>query len=261
MGRIDINFRPAVPVFDANVALGRRHDRRVPVDTATGTIEEMDRVGVQRALVFSPHAAAYDAREGNQMLLDLAESQPRLVPQFCCNPTYDDLDSFAREVRTAGVRSIRLLPTLHNYPFEEWILEHWLNWASTERIPIWIPVMYETVLHPGRPIDASQLYHTLKARPDVVVVLSEVFWDNYSWVMPLLGRLKNVYIEISRFFIGDAVGRLMRTVGDQRILYGSRFPDSAMGPQLYNLHHNDLGRESLAAICSGNLDRLLGGLW
>jgi hypothetical protein len=31
-----------------------------------------------------------------------------------------------------------------------------------------------------------------------------------------------------------------------------------MGNQLYNLHRNDLSDNNLAAICAGNLDRLLG---
>ena len=38
MGKVDLNFMPNVPVFDANAALGRRHDKRVNVDTVEGTI-------------------------------------------------------------------------------------------------------------------------------------------------------------------------------------------------------------------------------
>ena len=51
MGQVDLDFKPAVPVFDANAALGRRHDKRVAVDTADGVIEVMDEAGVERALV------------------------------------------------------------------------------------------------------------------------------------------------------------------------------------------------------------------
>ena len=45
MGRIDLDFKPAVPVFDANMALGRRHNRRQSVDTAADTLAEMNRGG------------------------------------------------------------------------------------------------------------------------------------------------------------------------------------------------------------------------
>ena len=54
MSVAETDFRPFVKVFDANVALGRRHDRRVTIDTARDTLTEMDRVGVQQALVYIP---------------------------------------------------------------------------------------------------------------------------------------------------------------------------------------------------------------
>ena len=58
-----------MPVFDADVALGRRHDRRVAVDSVEGTLEEMDRSGVDRAHVYAPHAAGYDSTHGNELLV------------------------------------------------------------------------------------------------------------------------------------------------------------------------------------------------
>ena len=64
MGQVDFEFRPDVPVFDADVALGRRHDRRVAVDSVEGTLEAMDRAGVDRAHVYAPHAAGYDSTHG-----------------------------------------------------------------------------------------------------------------------------------------------------------------------------------------------------
>ena len=67
VGQVNLRFKPTVPVFDANVSLGRRHNRRVAVDTAEGTLRAMDRAGIDRALVYSPHAAAYDSRDGNAL--------------------------------------------------------------------------------------------------------------------------------------------------------------------------------------------------
>ena len=43
----------------------------------------------------------------------------------------------------------------------------------------------------------------------------------------------------------------------ERVLFGSRFPDSPMAPQLYNLERSGLEHSALEAICAGNLDRLL----
>ncbi len=259
MGNVDLEFTPTVPVFDADVAFGRRHDKRVAVDSVERTIEEMDRAGVGRALVYAPHAAIFDSMEGNESLVEQTRGEPRLVPQFVCNPAVDDLDAFVQRARDAGVLSVRMLPMQHDYPFREWVVGPWLDWAASEGTSIWLPTAFESSFYGERTVDASQLHETLKAWPNVTAVLSEVRYADYNWTMPLLRSLPNVHIEVSRFLIVDGIGRLMRTVGDSRILYGSRFPDSHMAPQLYNLHHNVLSRESLEAICAGNLERLLGG--
>ena len=249
MGQIDLNFKPTVPVFDANLALGRRHDRRVREATVEGTLRAMDRAGVDRALAYSPYAASFDSREGNEMLLEMIQGQPSLVPQYVCNASFDDLGSFAADVKEHGVRSIRMFPMLHQYPFREWVVNPWLDWLSAEQIPLWMP---------AEQVDPSMLHDALKDHPNISVVLSEVHYRQVSWALPLLRSLPNVFIEISRFFIADVIARLIDAVGDQRILYGSRFPDSPMASHLYNLHRCDLSDASLRSICSGNLERLLG---
>ena len=248
MGQVDLDFKPTVPVFDANVALGRRHDRRVPSDTLEGTLEAMDRAGVGRAVVYSPHAANFDSQDGNQLLQQTVQGEPSLVPQYVCTPAADDLDEFATQVKERGVRSVRMFPRLHNYPFRDWIVKPWLSWLAVEGLPLWIPIDQ---------FDPSELHDTIKEHPDVSVVLSELHYSQMTWVMPLLRSLPNVHVEISRFLITDGVARLIDAAGEERILFGSRFPDSPMAPQLYNLHRCNLSTATLAAICSGNLQRLL----
>ena len=262
MGRVDLDFMPAVPVFDANVALGRRHNRRQSVDTAAATIAEMDRTGVERALVYAPHAAAYDSLQGNSYLLESIAGFPRLVPQFACNPTFDHMDEFAAELAAHGVRSIRLLPKMHNYPFRDWVVGPWLEWAAEEAIPVWMPVNYGI---PARredldstQLDPEALHDTLKAHPRVRVVLCEAQIRHVPWVLPLLRSVPNIHVEISRFVITDGIALLLETVGVERVIYGSRYPDSPMAAQLYSLHRSGLSEDNLRAVCSANLDRLLG---
>ena len=259
MGQVDLHFEPTVPVFDANVALGRRHNRRVAVDTAEGTLRAMDRAGIDRALVYSPHAAAYDSRDGNALLLELIEAEPRLVPQFACNPAFDEVDTLRAAVADRGVRSVRMFPVLHRYPFRDWVVKQWLDWLARDQIPLWLPMNYDTnrAAESGD-IDPSQMHDTLARHPDVPVVLTEVYYQIIGWILPFLRSLPNVYVEISKLVNTDGIAKLMDAVGDQRILYGSAFPDSAMAPQLYTLHRCGLSESSLRAICSGNLERLLG---
>ena len=105
MGKVELDFRPSVPVLDANVSLGRRHDRAVAVDTVEGVRREMDRAGIGRALVYAPHAATYDSVEGNSMLMESVRGRDDFVPQFVCNPAFDDLEQ-GRGARGGGGRHV-----------------------------------------------------------------------------------------------------------------------------------------------------------
>ena len=248
MGNVNLNFKPSVPVFDANVVLGRRHDRRAVVDTVAGTKEAMRKSGIERALVYSPHAVHFDTMVGNQLLLEMIQDESGLVPQFVANPATDDLESFAATLLKHEVSSVRLLPEEHRYPFRDWVVGPWLDRMEAENIPVWIPV---------EQTDPPTLHDTIKAHAGLTVVATELHYSHVPWAMPLLRSLPNLSVEISRFVIADGVARLMDTVGEERILFGSRFPDSSMGHQLYNLHRSGLTEGALAAICAGNLDRLL----
>jgi predicted TIM-barrel fold metal-dependent hydrolase len=207
----------------------------------------MSRAGVDRALVYSTRTLS-DAREGNQVLLEATGNFTRLVPQFVCNPATDRLDDFATEVSDRQVCSIRMFPAHHSYPFRDWAVESWLEWLASERLPLWIG---------ADEFDPSALHDTLKHRPDVTVVLCEVHYIHAPWATLLLKSLPNLYVELSCVVGSGGIATLLETIGEERVLYGSRFPDSPMAPQLYNLHRSELSEASLRAICSGNLDRLL----
>jgi predicted TIM-barrel fold metal-dependent hydrolase len=256
LGKIDLHFQPAVPVFDANASLGRRHDRRVAVDTTEGMLEAMDAAGVDRAVVYAPHAAGYDSREGNALLLEQIGDESRLVPQFVFNPTWDELEQFAALVEKHDVRSVRMVPALHRYPFRDWVVKPWLDWLGEAGIPVWLPVLYD-FLGTQYEIKPSEVYETLSAHPDVTAVLSEVQYHTMSWAMPLLRGLPNLHVEISRLANTDGLDRLEAAVGFERIMFGSRFPDAAISPLLYYLHYAGLSDDTLKDTCSRNVERLL----
>lgn len=249
MGEVDLEFKPLVPVFDANVALGRRHDKRVVSDTTEGLFKAMDNSGVDRAVVYSPHAEHFDIFEGNRQLAELTIKHPNLFPQFVANPATENISEFITEINKYDVTSVRLSPKEHRYPLTEWIVADWIDWFESVNMPVWIPVDFA---------EPTQIFDIALNRPGLKIVLAEVHYIHVPWVMPLLSRLSNISIEISRFVIGDGIARLVNLVGQDRIIFGSRFPESSMGQQIYNLHHNNLNLSELSAICSDNVESLLG---
>ena len=248
MGQVDLHFRPSVAVFDANMALGRRHDRPVRSHTAQGALAAMDMAGVQRAVVYSQHAVEFDGPQGNELLIELTVGEPRFAPQFVVNPAFDKMETFAESVQAHDVRSVRMAPKPHDYPFRDWVVGPWMGWLAETGMPLW--------LHAGQ-IDPSEVHDTLRDNPRVQAVLSEVHYSHTNWALPLLAALPNLNVEYSRFVNLWGIETLLDTVGEGRLMFGSRFPDSPISPQLYQLHRYGLGESSLTAICSGNLERLL----
>ena len=248
MANVDLNFKSSVPAFDANVSIGRNMDRRAVKDSISDLIGAMDFCGVDRALIHSPYAIECDSIYGNQDIVDITDGNDRLVPQFVANPGTDDFESFESIVAREGVKSVRFHPDAHHYPLVEWVVGSWFDWLRSVSIPLWIP---------ASGVDPTELHDSIADHPELSFVLCEVHYTHVPWLIPLLKSLSNVYTEISRFVIADGVKRLIDCVGVHRVLFGSRFPESSMGHQLYNLHRNGLSDADLEAICKGNLDRLL----
>ncbi len=260
MGNVDFDFKPSVPVLDSNMSLGRRHDKPVNVDSVEGVRSEMERAGIGRGLVYAPHAAIFDSGEGNRTLIETVRSSDELLPQFVCNPSFDDLSEFAAHVDSEGVRSIRIFPGLHNYPFRPWVIGPWLDWLAETGIPVWLPVEFELIgpIPSTNPVDPRDIYDTLSQRPEIKAVLSEAKYNDSSWALPLVRSLPNLNFEISRFVPGGGITSVIEAIGPERMLFGSRFPDFALSPHLFSLHRSGLSEDALKAICAGNAERLLG---
>ena len=86
------------------------------------------------------------------------------------------------------MRAVRMLPMLHHYPFRPWVVGEWLTWLAARRIPLWLPMSYETnwLDGDGAELDSHAVYETVSEFSDLAVVLSEVHYRQASWAPPLL---------------------------------------------------------------------------
>ena len=104
---------------------------------------------------------------------------------------------------------------------------------------------------------ADQIGATLGQYPQLRTVLVGAHYMHAMAVKPLLRRLPNAHIELSRYEKLGGVEELRDEFGAERLLYGSYYPRYAMGPILYYLHTADFSTDELAAVCAGNLERIL----
>ena len=248
-----LGFRARVPVIDANVGVGNQRDDINPVQTADELLEEMDRHGVSRAIVYHRMGEARSATEGNERLEDFIGGREDLAPQWVVDSWPDSLQQ-ARDYHAAGrVTSLRIHDTTTaGVPLTDWIYGDLLSWASSERIPLWVSMADNNI---------PSLIALLQSFPELDTVLVGAHQMHASSVRPALRALPRARLELSRYETMAQIEPIKEEFGIERLIYGSYYPRYAMGPMLYSLHLQEFTEEELALVCAGNANALLGGQW
>jgi len=248
-----LQFRPRIPIFDANIRVGDLREEPSPCRNRADLLAEMDRHGVERALIYHAQAETVSPIAGNVDLEDWLADDGRLYPQWLAMPTADSLAQIQRLHNQGRVRSVRLYNTNTQpapLPFRPWAYDRLLSWLSQRRVPLWISLP---------DLDLDHAVTTLQAYPDLVSVLVGAHYVHALWVRPLLRLLPNAYLELSRYEPIGEIEALRDEFGAQRLIYGSWYDRYAMGPMLFYLHHTNLSQNELAQVCAGNLERILEG--
>jgi predicted TIM-barrel fold metal-dependent hydrolase len=245
-----LSFKPRVPVFDANVRVGDLSGQPAPFRDRAALLAELDRHGVARAVIYHALTEEISPGDGNRLLEPWLDADDRLVPQWSVLPTAASLAQVQALHGQGRVSSVRLHDTrVAGLPFRPWAYDPLLAWLSAQRLPLWIPL-------PSA--DADELVTTLQVYPDLVTVLVGAHYVHQLLVRPLLARLPNAHLELSRYEPIGEIEALRDEFGAHRLVYGSWYWQYAMGPMLFYLHHTDLNDEELARVCAGNLERILG---
>ena len=245
-----LDFPPRAPVFDANIGVGHRHDRVSPFADADQLRAQMQHHGVDRALIYHVQGEAISAVEGNETLQHWAGAHACFSLQWVVNPSRACREQLAALHREGRVNSVRLHSTTESrIPFADWIYGDLLAWLERENIPLWVSLA---------DTPTTEVANALGGYPDLRTVLVGAHYVHALAVVPLLRRLPRAHLELSRYEKLCGVEELRDEFGIERLLYGSYYPRYAMGPILYYLHHAGLSPAELAAVCAGNLERLLG---
>jgi predicted TIM-barrel fold metal-dependent hydrolase len=242
--------------FDCNAFFGLPAHQRplAPVATAEQLLREMDRCGVDRALVW--HIAQHDAsvQAGNRLLAEAIRHHPRLRGCWCILPAHTGEQPppavFFRHMREAHIGSVRIFPATHRYLANRLSLAEWLEPMVEQRIPLLVSVK--------RGMEWRDVYALLADFPELTcVVCDHGSWGMDRYFRPLLERYPRVHIDISQYFLDGGLEALVADVGASRLLFGSGFPESYLGGMMLALRHARLPDEAKVAIASGNLERLL----
>ena len=258
----ELSFKAQIPVIDANVGVGHCNFRPAPVDTPDELLAELNRHGVERAVIHHQHGEALSAVTGNECLYEWLEGHEDVfIPQWMASPEPDCLVQL-QELRSAGkLNNVRIHDSgAARIPFVDWVYGDLFEWLQQERIPVWISLhdTWDPTWTARASTPVTEVMGMRRAFPDLVMVLLGAHYVHSFYVRPFL-KLPNTYLELSRYEVLREFEALVSEFGPERLLYGSFYPRLAMGPILYYMHSVGFDETALRTMCAGNLERILEG--
>ena len=180
---------------------------------------------------------------GNDLALAAAghHAGVRVYPVATLNPVqYLDWQSELERVLSAGVVAIRLLPEIHSEAFRA------MASAVRGRCPLVVPM--------SKFGDAT----AIGSLTDTSVVLVGAHYTNLGDCLAALERWPHLFLETSRLAQYRGVETVVRSVGAQRLLFGSGAPSRPIQAALNAVLSADIADDDKRLILAGNAQRLFG---
>jgi predicted TIM-barrel fold metal-dependent hydrolase len=240
--------------FDCNCMIGRFSQPLPGQFWDVDSLErEMDRCGTARALVFHSLGKELDPATGNAALMRELAGRTRLAPCWVVMPPdtgeMPPPHTLCAEMRSRGVRAVRLFPTIHNFSLAEWCARDLFAALAHHHIPVFVD-------HTETNWDA--IHAVCEAHPGLPLVLLRVNYRSHRFLYPLLARHRNLHLEIGLFVAHDALAECARRHGAERLLFGSAMPHFAPGGPMASIAYAGISAAEKSLIAGGNLRRLLG---
>ena len=241
-------------LFDANGRFGRSATGESEFPTIQARLQEMDRLGISRSLVWNIEATQHQALASNATLLEEIERTPgareRIVPGLVISGLMayerDGVAALRRQMLASGSRALRFHSVFGRLTLCQ--LEPVIN--EIRDLQPFIVLRHDTV-PPADILDFAARY------PDIPLVLTEVSWGPCITVYDLMRQRPNILLDISWLHTFNAIELVTKEFGAERVVFGTGY-QSQNGAAIAALARAAITPEERRLIAHGNLDRLTG---
>lgn len=244
--------------FDANVRLGSPMNGGLQYAAdVPALLQEMDRNGVESALVRAMNTAEAGALYANGFVAEAlaGDGSGRLHGVWTWLPAQTgEMPSGTAlfgQLAAGRFRAVQLLPVAHGWVVSAWTLGAFMGEAAACRLPVVLN------LTDYRDWDAVYALVTAYPRNRYVFQTTGLLWGSDRYFRPLLEQCPGFHVDLSCYWIPEGIAELVRSYGDERLLYGSGYPQYTQGSMMLALRHADIPALSKQRLAGGNLRRLL----
>ena len=260
MGPEDIRF------FDCNAMIGRWN---TPVNgrhlTPQTLLAEMDRAGIEEALVYHAVSRQYAPTVGNSLLDEELAPFYRLHPSWAALPHWagdmPEPRTLASNMLAAGVRAARMFPGEplrydHRVFMAEWVVGELLSELDANRIPLFLDFDLGLLGDP----DWQMIHDLCRSHPDLPVVLNQIAYGRDRALAPLFNECPNLRCDLTAFTSLGWIEAFCQRFGAERLLFGTGVPFWVPAAVVSAVRYARISWEEKALIAGDNLRRLLEGV-
>ncbi len=215
-------------------------------------LAEMDRAGIERALVRHAWSLEWDAVEGNNAMLGVAANEERISPCLAAlPPATRELPpprEWAKAIAEVG-GAVRLFPKEHQYLLNDDTVGPLLDALGEEHVPV--------LVHIGE-TDWGQLGTLLAQYPAVNFIVLGVYYRVDRYMYPLLERYGNLHVESGTYGPHRGIEAVCERFGAERLIFGTNLPELEVGGSISMVTYANVSDEEKQLIAGGNLSKLLG---
>ncbi len=253
-------------IVDVNVNLARWPFRRVPHDETPRLVKKLQSKQVVQAWAGSFDGLLHkDIGAVNSRLADECKQHGDglLVPFGSVNPTLPDWKEDLRRCHEVHhMPGIRLHPNYHGYALSDSVFAELLTLAEKRDLIVQLVLKMEDerTQHPLMQVPAvnpAPLGKLLADRAKLRVVVLNGLRTLRGAAAGRLATAGNVYFEISMLESVGGIGKLLKLVPLDRILFGSYFPFFYFESAELKLRESELGDFQTQAITHQNAQKLM----
>lgn len=234
-------------IVDAHNHIGQRKGLNTPVESL---IEQMDKAGVDRAVVFSQ-----SERVDNPYVAEALRRYPdRLIAFAMINPWHDEAEDELRHcVNELGFRGMKLHPVKHGYSLDEhFLLDPLFEICTEHSLPT---IAYGAADIASIPNHFEEMARSFPESDFIIAHMGYMYETNSA--ISVSARNENIYLETSGVFVRQ-IQEALRVVGPKKIIWGSDTPKDDFSFSMEKVRLATSNEDERALIFGDNILRLLG---
>lgn len=243
-------------LFSPNGLIGRGAYAEAEFPTAASLADHLDRLGIDRSLVWHVSARDLNPTLGNRRILEEISGAGlghRLIPGFAVTPAcfFENgaLEFLRESLRSGATRALRVFPELGRFPIRE--IERLLGELAPDG-----PVLFWDCPHQHNELDLRDFEHLANAFPRLTFVITQKMWGGFHGVLDAMWRCPNLCVDTSWLHMRGTIELLCERFDAGRVLFGVGFK-AHHGAAVAALAHARIPEDDRERIAHENLERIL----